>query len=192
VFIIKRDGANRPWQKVRILRSASGYTIQHADIDATSFNTIEISKDPTYNFVTFDFENGVVNAEPPKDSWDIMYSTYTEILPFGPGASIPYLFNDFVLLNSGSTSVSMVMIADIAYENFTTTDIASLTFDTAKDAIGENWRQGGGPGQGPSLHEDRYFVIQDGENHYYKLKFTKLLDGNGERGNPTFDLALVQ
>lgn len=192
VFIIKRDGADRPWKKVRVLRSASGYTVQYAAIDATEFTTVEVSKDPTYNFVTFDFEEGIVNAEPQKDSWDIMYSTYTEILSLGPGASIPYLFSDFVLLNTGSTSVSMVMISDIAYENFSAADISSLTFETAKDALGENWRQGGGPGQAPSLYADRYFIVEDGEGHHYKLKFTQLLDGNGERGNPTFELALVQ
>ena len=192
VFVIKRDGEGRSWRKVRVLRSASGYTIQHAEIGATTFQTTEVAKDASYNFVTFDFDNGLVNAEPPKASWDIMYSTYTEILSFGPGASIPYLFSDFVPLNTGSTTVSMVMIADISFENFSSADLPNLTFENAKDALGENWRQGGGPGQAPSLYEDRFFVIKDGEGHYYKIRFTQLLDGNGERGNPSFELNLVQ
>lgn len=192
VFIIKRDGEGRSWKKVRVLQNGSGYTLQHADIGSSDFTSVEIAKDASYNFVTFDFEDGLVNVEPPKAEWDIMYSTYTEILSFGPGASIPYLFNDFILLNTGSTSVSMVMIEDTAFEDFSASNIADLEMMTDKDAIGENWRMGGGPGQAPSLHDDRFFVIKDGEGNHYKLKFTQLLDGNNERGNPSFEFELIK
>ena len=57
VYIVNRGtGIGTPapargWKKIRIIRNATGgYTLQYADIAATSFSTIDIPKDATYFF----------------------------------------------------------------------------------------------------------------------------------------------
>ncbi len=185
VFIIKRDG-DRNWKKIRVLQNEDNYTLQYADIAATTFETLEITKKEDFNFIFVDLDNGETEVEPAKDSWDIMYGSYTETLPLGPGMFIPYGYLDFITINRNNTEVGMVMIEDITYDDFSSDDIGSVEFSSAVDAIGENWRQGGGPGMGPSLHEDRFFVLKDSEGTFFKIKFTRLTSTDGERGYPEF------
>src|SRR5690606_32647979 len=73
VYIINRGAANPPsdpsqpvpsrgWKKIRVIRNGNGYTLQHADIAATTYQEIQITKDSQYNFRYIHFENGLVNV----------------------------------------------------------------------------------------------------------------------------------
>lgn len=186
VYIIKRDG-DRNWKKVRVIKNSEKYVLEYADVNAISFETLEIPKDDTYNFSFVDLDKAIVLVEPAKESWDIMYGTFTESLNLGgPGMDIPYGYKDFIISNRNDTKVAMVLNADIPYEDFALGDIEALEFDAAIDALGQNWRSGGGPSSGPALYDDRYFVIEDAESNSYKLKFTRLTSTSGERGYPEF------
>ena len=187
VFIIKRDGENRNWKKVKVYSQGEDYVVEHADIAATDINTVQISKDAAFNFNFLDLDNGEVSVEPEKENWDIMYGTYTEWFNMGaPGLYIPYGFKDFIVINRAGVSAAMVLEEDIAFSDFATEDVAAITFNTDLDVIGENWRSGGGPNSGPALRTDRFFVIQDGDGNYFKLRFTRLTSTEGERGKPEF------
>lgn len=182
VFIIKRAKGN--WQKVRVLRNGTGYKLQHADLAATAYETIEITKNDDYDVITVDLDKGIVAATPTNDRWDLMYSTYTEVLNFG--GDIPYAFKDYITINRSDVTVATVMMADFAFETFTSAQMTGLTFKTEVNAIGSSWRKGGGPNSAPEVHKDRYFIIKDGENNSYKLRFTQLTSDTGERGKPSF------
>ena len=183
VFIIKRDGEGRNWKKVRVYTSANGYTVEYADIDAEDFTTTEITKDDTFNFNHFDLDNGEVSVEPAKASWDIMYSTYALRYPFG-AAAIPYGFNDFITINRSDVSVAVVMTeeANVTYEDFSAAQASDLEFNADQNALGSSWRGGGGPGSAPAVFEDRFFVLKDAQDNYYKIQFLSLTNTDGERG----------
>ena len=192
VFIVKDAGGNN-WKKVRVLKNGDNYTLQHADIAATTFTSTTINKDAAFNFIFFDLDNGIKSIEPKKDKWDLMYGSYTESLNLGgPGKNIPYSYNDYITINRHGVSVAMVKIADIAYNSFSASNVAALTFKTEVNSLGATWRMGGGPNSAPALYTDRYFVIKDAENNIYKLKFTRLTSTTGERGYPEFSIQLVQ
>ncbi|MBC7873686.1 MAG: hypothetical protein H7Y01_06810, partial [Ferruginibacter sp.] len=44
---------------------------------------------------------------------------------------------------------------------------------------------------GPAVRTDRYYIIKDGSNNYYKVRFTALTQ-NGERGYPSYEAVLVK
>jgi HmuY protein len=196
VYIINRGtGVGLPapargWKKVRIIRNASGgYTVQHADIAATTFTTIDVAKDEAYFFKYISFDNGLVNVEPQKKKWDIAWTYFS--FTFGSGASeAPFLFQDFIIQNR-NVSVAKVMVSAKAFADFGEADIAAQTFTTAQSSIGSDWRAGGGPGSSPSVRTDRYYIIKDGDNNYYKIRFTGLTQNN-ERGNPSYETVLVK
>ncbi len=196
VYIVNRGlapgspAASRGWKKIRILRTASGgYTLQHADIAATTFQEITIAKDEAYFFKYISFNNGAVSVEPEKNKWDIAWTHFSNVTNFGSG-EVPYLFQDIVISNR-NVQVAKVLSTAKAFDDFAEADIAAQTFVTAQTAIGADWRSGGGPGSAPAVRTDRYYIIKDGTNNYYKIRFTALTQ-NGERGYPSFELVLLK
>lgn len=192
VYIVNRgtsgNGA-RKWQKIRVLRSGNGYTLQYADITASSFKTLTISKDAQYHFNYVSFDNGPVTVEPAAAKWDLTWTATTYKTAFGTGY-IPYFYQDFVLQNTlQGVAVAQVATSTITYETFSESNVNGLTFSNALTTIGANWRR-----TSPSpatVYEDRFFVIKDTAGNIYKLKFTALTQ-NGERGKPQITYALVK
>ena len=196
VYIVNRgknsDGSTRGWKKVRVLRNENSYTVQHADIGATTYSTIEVTRDDDYLFNYIHFESGEVAVEPKKEKWDIAFTVFTNTTSVGPGLVVPYVFNDVVIQNRYGTETAELLIADAgSYDEFGPDDLASVIFSASQTNIGAKWRSGGGPGSGPSLREDRFYVVKDSDGNVYKLKFTALTQ-NGERGRPQIEFALIQ
>jgi hypothetical protein len=198
VYIINRgNGVGTPapargWKKIRILRNASGgYTLQHADIGATSFTSIDIPKDDAYFFKYVSFENGVLNIEPQKKKWDLAWTYFGFTTNFG-GGEVPYMFQDFIIQNR-NVQVAKILETSKAYNDFneaTLTDgTVALNWNTSQTSIGSDWRRTTpSPAQ---TYSDRYYIIKDGDGNYYKVKFTSLADG-GQRGLPVIAFALVK
>lgn len=190
VFIVYRGvGVGSPlptrgWKKIRVIRNASGgYTLQHADIAATTFSSIDIAKDENYFFKYVSFESGAVSVEPEKTKWDIAW-THGVFLSGTP--EFPYLFQDLVFQNR-NVQVAKVLNTAKAYDDFKETDIAAQTFSSAAGTIGSSWRSTFPLAVGTT----QYYIIKDGNNNYYKLKFTGINEG-GIRGNPKIEYALVK
>lgn len=180
----------RGWKKIRIVRNASGgYTLQHADIGSATFSSIDIPKNDAYFFTYVSFENGRLNVEPEKKKWDIAWTYFSNATNFGTG-EVPYLFQDIILQNR-NVQAAKVMTATKAYADFSEADIAAQTFSSLQTSIGSDWRSGGGPSSAPAVRTDRYYIIKDGDNNYYKLRFTALTQ-NSERGYPAFEVVLVK
>ena len=196
VYIINRGyGVGTPapargWKKVRIIRNASGgYTLQYADISATSFQEIQVAKDQAHFFKYVSFDNGAVAVEPEKAKWDIAWTYFSNATNFGAG-EVPYLFQDIILLNRNAQAAK-VMTSTKAFADFSEADLSTVTFNSSQVAIGADWRSGGGPGVAPAVRTDRYYIIKDANNNYYKLRFTALTQ-NGERGYPAYEVVLVK
>ncbi|MBS1927569.1 MAG: hypothetical protein JST95_03140, partial [Bacteroidetes bacterium] len=110
VYIINRGfGVGEPmpsrgWKKIRVIRNTSGgYTLQYADINSSSFQTIDIPKNASHFFNYVSFENGAVDVDPESDKWDFAWSYFSNVANFGFG-EFPYLFQDFISLNRGVQS----------------------------------------------------------------------------------------
>ncbi|MBV7267783.1 HmuY family protein [Winogradskyella luteola] len=183
----------RGWMKIRILREGNDYVVQYADLDATTHNEVTISKNTDYNFTFFSLVNGSeVLVEPMKTEWDIVFTVFTnEITGFGP-----YGFADYVVNNiKNDAKVYMIDTEDegtLAYEDFSIIDVNDTLFSNDRRVIGNSWRNGGGPGTLPSLKENVYYIINDANGNYYKLKFLAMFDTDGNRGYPQFEYSLLE
>lgn len=188
VFIIKRDGEGRNWKKVRVLVDGENYTLQYADISATTHTSVTITKDEAYNFSFFDLDNGAANVQPEKDSWDLMYSSYSVRLDFGD-VQVPYGYSDYITSNRNGVSVASVSTDDFTYEEFNIDDVNSddLVGDNIA-ALGSTWRTVFG---GAQVYNDIFYVIKDVDDNYYKLKFNRLESEEGVRGFAQFSFELL-
>ncbi len=196
VYIVNRGvGVGSPapargWKKIRVIRNGSGgYTLQHADIAATSFSEIQVDKAADHFFTYTSFENGIVDVAPEKHKWDIAWTYFSNLTTY-MGGEIPYGYQDFIIQNR-SVETARVLTADISFENFGEAHLAGLTLSAKQNGIGADWRAGGGPGSAPAVQTDQYYIVKDVDGNYYKLKFTGLTK-DGERGYPSFEHALVK
>ena len=180
---------SRGWKKIRIIQNGNGYSLQYADIAATTFSTINITKNDDYYFNYISFDAGATVVEPIKKKWDLAWSYFSNVTNFGNG-EVPYLFQDVMLQNRNVQAVQ-VLEATKPFVAFSEVDIATLAFQTAQNAIGSSWRSGGGPTTAPAVRTDRYYIVKDGDNNVYKLRFTALTQ-NGERGYPAYEAILVK
>jgi hypothetical protein len=202
VYIINRgNGTGSPalalgWKKIRVIRNGNGYTLQHADINSATLSEIQIVKNTSYQFQYVSFSNGVVTPEPESNRWDIAWSAFSNTTARNPMASdftpVAYYFQDVVLQNRSGVQTLQILTSTKTFDSFSEADLIGLDFgNQAQLKIGINWRSGGGPGGPPSIRTDRFYVIKDADNNYYKLKFTALTT-NGERGRPQFEFALIK
>lgn len=195
VYIVNRgSGPGNPapargWKKIRVLREGTGYKIQYADLASTTYQEMVIPKEEAYNFTYLSFETGRLKVDPEKKKWDLAWAYFSNVSNFGAG-EVPYLFQDMILLNRGVQS-SKIMTSVKSFDAFGEADLAGLTFSSSQTAIGADWRSGGGPGVSPAVRTDRYYIIKDAGNNYYKLRFTALTQ-NGERGYPAYEAVLVK
>lgn len=197
---VSTDGAARGWKKIRITKQGNDYVLQYADLNATTAQSVTISKNTDYSFVFVSLDNGqTVNVQPKKNQWDLNFTGFTNYFPFG-ASSITYYYSDFVTTNMlGGTQVYEVLATDanqtaIEFENFLATDINDTNFSTSltdQRVIGANWRNGGGPSSLPSIKDDRFYVVKDVEGNLYKLRFLALTNDNGERGYPVFEYKIL-
>ncbi|MBT0606716.1 HmuY family protein [Aequorivita echinoideorum] len=181
-------GSARGWKKIRILRSGDGYLLQYAGLNDSSHQEITISKSPGYNATFFSFNsNAVVNVEPEADSWDLNFTVFTNIIEDAGS----YGFSDGVLHNrKGGVTAYSVTTNQYAYESFSASNIIESNFQQDQRTIGASWREVMNTDK--VLIDSIFYIIKDANGNVYKLKFTALLNGNGERGFPEFKYELLQ
>jgi len=198
---IKTTGDHRGFMKVRILTDGTSYTIQYAALDATTFSEITVNKDASKILTAVSLSTGAeVDIQPAAENWDInftgVFSTYD---PFAEGnGGFGIALTDYAVHNTlGNVSLYQQTLYTIdgdgvrtdngvpSYADFTASDVdeASLISDD-HSTIGSGWRNAfSNP---PSVKDDRYFVLKDADSNFYKIKFTAVLNSEGERGYPQF------
>lgn len=193
VYIVNRVGGSGQVPavaslfKIRILRKGTGYTLQYAGINETTFKTLDVAKDAAYNFKYVSFDKGAVDVEPPKANWDIQW-TYSLFYT----ATFPYSFSDLVFVNHfAGVQAAEVLTSTVTFDAYAESNIATTTFKNERNVIGSNWRVTSGGTVG--VRTDRFYVIKDSAGNVYKLKFLNFHSADGGvRGYPNIEFKLVK
>jgi hypothetical protein len=181
-------GNARGWKKIRVLRNGDNYVLQYANLNDTSHQEFTINKTPAYNATFFSFNtNSVVNVEPEVDKWDLNFTVFTNIIP----SAGSYGFSDGVLHNrKGGVTVYSVNTNQYSYEDFNASNVISNNFKIDQLTIGTSWRDV--MNDDKVLIDNIFYIIKDANQNMYKLKFTALLNDNGERGYPEFKYEILK
>lgn len=181
-------GDARGWKKIRILRDGTSYILQYADLNDTNHQEITIDKSSGYNATFFSFDtNSTVSVEPEADRWDLNFTVFTNIIE-GAGS---YGFSDGVLHNrKGGVTVYTVSTEHYDYDTFLLSNTVESNFKLDQRTIGETWRNV--INDDKVLNHDIFYIIKDANNNIYKLKFTALLNDQGQRGYPEFKYELLK
>lgn len=181
------SGSSRGWKKIRVLRQGNDYILQYADLNSASHQEIVITKDLSQNFTFFSIENqSIVNFEP--ENWDLNFTTFTEVEEFPTGGFTAYGYSDYVLTNVlSNVKAYQVMTSEIAYQEFTLSNVQAANFELDQRVIGSNWRNV----FEATIVSDRFYIVSDPEGNQYKLRFLSMVDENGVRGYPKFEYELL-
>lgn len=190
--------ASRPWIKLRVLRNSNGgYSLQYARITETGFTTIQIPKDDDYHFKFVSFDNGVIDVQPEKEKWDLVWGYSVYQANFGSGM-VPYNFSDLIIVNHlAGVQVKEKIYADAsvaaaAYTAFNRDSVNSASFITGRWTIGSNWRTASPTPGASGVKKDRFYVVKDPAGNVYKLKCLSFHpDEGGTRGRPEFRYELI-
>ncbi|HET8803622.1 MAG TPA: HmuY family protein [Aequorivita sp.] len=181
-------GDARGWRKIRVLRNGDSYVLQYANLNDSSHQEIIINKSAGFNATFFSFNtNSVVNVEPEADKWDLNFTVFTNIIEDAGS----YGFSDGVLHNrKGGVTAYSVTTNQYLYEDFNTSNVIANNFKMDQLVIGASWRDV--MDEEKVLVDNIFYIIKDSNGNVYKLKFTALLNDNGDRGFPEFKYELLQ
>lgn len=183
-------GNHRGWKKVRFMRKGKDYLVQYADLDDVTYQEKIIQKDADSNFTHFSFSSHeVVKVEPARNKWDISFTVFTNLIE-GNGS---YGFSDFVVNNSKAGvkayQVNVDEAKNITYTTFDDTMIDESKFESDQRVIGDSWRQVTAP---QKLFTDRFYILKDAENNYYKIRMLAFMNSSSLRGYPRFEYKLIK
>ncbi len=181
------DGIQRGYRKIKI-DSINSYSffITYSELDNTGMQSVEITKDSLLNFQYFSFNNNnIVNIEPEKDNWDLVFTQYTHL--YIDNLETPAYLVTGVLINY----LNNVMVAEDtvnSYENINSGLISTYNFSQYQDQIGYNWKNFNFETQLYSMRSDIKYILKDASNRYFKIQFLDFYNEMGEKGYPTFEI----
>jgi len=160
----------------------SSYTIRFAKLDGSSDTTMTVAKDTMLSMVSLSMlSKQVIQAEPPKHTWDIVFTQYTYIF-WGEIPVTPYLVTG-VILNRYSTSA--VLDTTNAFAAITYGNVGGYTFTPDISTIGYDWKAYNGSTY--AIRTRNSYVIRDQRGVYYKLHFTGFYNNSGVKGCPQWE-----
>lgn len=166
-----------------------GYTFRIAKLDGTNDNTVKIDIQSGYAdrlFAYYDIaSNTVLNREPVRTSWDMLFTQYKQMVYAGPSGYIPYNLTG-VLTNQG-TQVADIRHLDpdvIDATNFKTIMNTKSKITTLTNEIGDDWKTYVNPGPNGyyQLDDSASYVIKSKNTlSYWQLQFVRF-DGGSATG----------
>lgn len=187
VFIIDRgyapDGTQQGFYKLQIHNATSEeFEISFGSLTSVTASQATIVRSEDFNYTFFNFESGsVVDVEPPKTDWDIVFTQYLHI--FKDPQPVPYLVTGCMLNRHETTALKTELV------NFDEIDLEtaqSLELLDDLNQIGYDWKTFVNGSY--EINLDASFIIQDQHGYYYKIRFTDFYDDQGVKGTPTFEV----
>jgi hypothetical protein len=182
------------YRKMRVLSgNNNGYKIEWAPLESTNtVTTVQLGKDTAYNYIYFSFNNGIVQPEPRKDTWDVVFTRYRPLVfDTDHGIYVPYVVSG-VLLNPhhvyGAADSSRPFAA------ITLQTASDLAFTRCRDIIGYDWKSLNfkNPSALYTVNRGKSYVVQTRNDQLFKLRFLDFYNSSGVRGNPLFEYSRLR
>ena len=162
------------------------YKIRFAELDGQNEISFTIEKDTVVNYVCFSFDNGIVDIEPPKNNWSLLFTLYQTLYQDLLGNYQPYMVNG-ALLNPHNVSANIDSLLE--FYDITINDTYDFEFKTDLDIIGFDWKYYNFEEGYYSIVDGQNYLIKNNDGYFYKLRFIDFYNDSNEKGFPTFEFA---
>jgi hypothetical protein len=166
------------------------YYFRFALLNGQDVHSASVVKDPSVNYIWYSFSGGgsVKNLEPPKGTYDLLFTQYTTLLYTSTGQAYPYLVTG-VLLNRNSVAA----IKD-SLDHFQTIDLGAasvIPLSSALDVIGYDWKLYNFDAGSYTVLTNRFYLVRDKSGYLYKLRFIGFYNSKGVKGYPVIEYQLL-
>lgn len=191
---IQVAGQPRGWMKMRIFSEGENYIIQWAPLDSSSHTEWRIPRsEGKTKFRYLKLQGKIPEFLPDQGVWDICFSVLTNLVNNPEGGYLTsYIFADMALLNLSAGVAAYEVRTPLGqgekvYSEFdhSKIEIARLRSDDQR-VIGSGWRTTTGP-NGAEVFQDRFYVLRDAEGFFFKIRFLRMKNPEGQRGFPEFE-----
>ncbi len=187
IDIVGRNVGYRKFQVVE--KDDNYYYIKFSDLNNNNKTEFQIPIDKKYERITFTFKNNglVTYSEPETNSWDILFTKYSEY--FEELFYLPYSING-VLLNYNKT---LAYVADSTDNTYSELNLENLEYDKFRNninVIGWDWKAYIFDIGYYNVNVKKTYVIKDSNGYYYKLRFLDfytLKNNITSKGNISFE-----
>lgn len=165
------------------------FYFRYAMLNSNEFVSTYVNKTPDRNFSYYSFNtNEQVFPEPPKSSYDLLFTQYTTLLYTNTGEPYPYLVTG-VLLNRFNTLAAQDSTK--AFDEINLEDALNHSYGDTLDQIGYDWKDVVGDVSSGAVYyevkpEQTYF-LRNQNDFYFKLRFISFYNNAGEKGYPTIE-----
>lgn len=150
---------------------------------ASSFIEEKVNFDKNYNFIHYSFASKkILFFEPPKEDWDFKITKYIDFL-MNQGQPYPYVVRGVI---SNHYNVSCAVDSNNKYSDIDLQLAKNFVFTDDKDAIGYDWKYYDFALLRYTVRSNRNYIIRNGTNDYFKLKFLDYYNKQGKPGVPKF------
>jgi len=183
-------GYSASWATQFLSVTESAYKFRIMDWPDGSWKEYEVKKDPGYNYQYFTASEGggILQIEPDRDLWDLLFTQYGSILYTDEGIPTPYYVRG-VLLNPNTVETALDSIN--SFESITFNHLPEYSFSRRRDFIGYDWKDVEVDENSNTavytVNSDKIYIIRDTEGFYYKFRFISYYNDLGEKGFPVFE-----
>ncbi len=193
IFLIGQyDGIKyTPIWKVRIDSvSSTAFSVTCAGMKGQPVSSV-VTKDPSFSFIHTAIQGDslhVVDIEPPKTDWDLLFTQYGTILYTDNGIPTPYFVRG-VLLNP--YKVNAALDFSVPFDSIDWDAAQKFHYSDKRNAIGYDWKDVIIDFESNSaeyfVRKDSSWVIQDTEGRYFKMHFLNYYNSLHQVGYPEFE-----
>ncbi len=139
---------------------------------------------PDRNYAYFNFSTmQLVENEPVAlDEWDIVFTTYKEIIPDDNGVLYPYIIRG-ALINPYKISVAQIDNG-ISFDQFNMQNALAIQYNKNLNEIGYDWKEYSQSANKYTIVPNRFYVIKTINGNYFKMRFVDFYDDQGRKGYP--------
>lgn len=161
------------------------YHFRYAPLSGGIISSGSVSKDPKVNYVFFSLKSGsAVPAEPPKDTYDLLFTQYTTMLYTNEGFPYPYLVTG-ALLNRYMVEAAVDSAHD--FMAITREEAIMMNYSKALDVIGYDWKYYDDATGNYTIIPNRSYVIRGVSGFWFKLRFVDFYNKEGLKGYPVIE-----
>lgn len=160
--------------------------------DSSSMFLTRIFTKPVHNYAYYSFTSKQLIANEPaeNDKWDVVFTTYKEMIPDIDGTLYPYIIRG-VLSNPNKIRIAQINNGT-TFDNMSISKAVGLNYSANLDVIGFDWKEYSQSASKYTIVPNQYYVLKTKNDNYFKLRFVDFYDDQGRKGYPKMAWELIK